>query len=299
MIYKLKAPLKSYVWGGTKLISDWGKTTDLPLVAESWELSFHPDGTCLVDGGVHDGKPITEVVSRADWGDNCQNFSFFPVLNKLIDAKQNLSVQVHPTDDYALEHEGQYGKTEMWHVLDADEGACLYIGLNRDLTPEEFAKCVSDGSICNYLNAVQVHPGETYFIPSGTLHAIGAGITLFEVQQNSSLTYRVFDYNRVGLDGKPRQLHVEKAKKVTNLNKYVVPDAHRDGLLGRCKYFSAYRFCGERSFTYDHSFCSITVVSGNIKLNGVELCKGETAFVTAGQPCCVTGSGQYVLTCVE
>ena len=299
MVYKLKAALKDYIWGGTNLKTEWNKQTDLDKVAESWELSFHPDGTGVVVGGKYDGQKISDVVSKTEWGANCQDFPFFPVLNKIIDARSNLSVQVHPNDEYALKNEGQFGKTEMWHILSSEKGAVLYLGLNRTMKAEEFSQAISDNSIIDYLNAVPVHAGETYFIPSGTLHAIGAGITLFEVQQNSSLTYRVYDYGRLGADGKPRQLHVEKAKKVANLNKYVVPNPVRNCLLGSCKYFSAYRYNGSNEFQNDDSFVSITVVDGDIAVNGQTYKKGETLFATAGQKISVVGNGEYILTQVE
>lgn len=299
MIYKLRGALKDYIWGGTKLATDWGKIPTGNSVAESWELSFHKDGLSKIEGGNYDGMPLADVVSRAEWGKNCSDLPFFPVLNKFIDAKSNLSVQVHPSDEYALAHEGQYGKTEMWYILDAEEGSRLYMGLNRDMTAEQFSEAIESGNILQCLNAVPVHSGETYFIPSGTLHAIGAGITLFEIQQNSSLTYRVYDYGRLGADGKPRQLHVEKAKAVANLNKYVVPDPARDRLLGKCKYFAAYRFVGAQSYCYADSYTSVTVIEGQISICGEPYLKGETCFIPAGEPAIIGGDGAYILTRTE
>ena len=282
MIFKLKPALKSYIWGGTKLKTEWHKQTELATVSESWELSFHPDGEDRIVGGEYDGMTLAEVVTKEQWGRNCNEFEFFPVLNKLIDAKTDLSVQVHPSDEYALE-----------------PGAKLYMGLNRTLTAEEFAAAIDNKTICEYLNAVEVRPGETYFIPSGTLHAIGGGITLFEIQQNSSLTYRVYDYDRRDANGNPRQLHVEKAKKVTNLNKYDVPNPARKDLLGKCKYFAAYRYTGAKEFCFADSFMSLTVTDGEISANEMPLAKGDTIFVTAGDKVSVSGSGTYILTTVE
>ena len=139
MIFKLKPALKSYIWGGTKLKTKWNKQTDLATVSESWELSFHPDGEDKIVGGEYDGMTLSEVVTKEQWGNNCAEFEFFPVLNKLIDAKTDLSVQVHPSDEYALKNEHQFGKTEMWYILDNEPGAKLYMGLNRTLSAEEFA----------------------------------------------------------------------------------------------------------------------------------------------------------------
>ncbi len=299
MIFKLKPALKSYIWGGTKLKSEWGKVSEQPTLSESWELSFHKDGMCVIDGGEYDGLPISQVVPKEQWGVNCKDFPFFPVLNKLIDAADNLSVQVHPSDEYALQNENQFGKTEMWYVLDVDADAKLYMGLNRALTSQQFAQAISDNCICDYMNAVSVKAGETYFIPSGTLHAIGKGITLFEIQQNSSLTYRVYDYDRRDANGNPRELHVEKAKAVANLDKYIVPSPERGDLLGKCKYFSAYRYAGEKHFCNNDSFVSFTVVDGQVCANGIVLTKGETCFATAGEHVDIDGTGTYILTCVE
>ena len=299
MIVKLKPALKSYLWGGTKLKAKWNKQTDSATLSESWELSFHPDGLAAVIGGKYDGKPLAEVAARADWGRNSAEFPFFPVLSKIIDSAQALSIQVHPSDEYALEHEGQFGKTEMWYILEADEGAFLYLGLNRTVSAEEFAAAVDNNTVCSLLNRVPVKKGETYFIPSGTIHAIGAGITLYEVQQNSSLTYRVYDFDRTDANGNKRPLHVDKAKAVANLNAYEVPDPRRDTLLAKCRYFSAYRYFGEREVGSDDSFVAVTVTDGPIELNGIALCKGETAFMSAGERARITGKGEYILICVE
>ena len=306
MIFKLKSALKSYIWGGTNLKEKWNKTSDAPTLSESWELSFHPDGPSTVDGGKYDGMKLCDVVTKQQWGSACKDFEFFPVLNKLIDSKTNLSVQVHPSDEYALANEHQFGKTEMWYILDAEEGAKLYLGLNRDMTAEQFAAAIDDKTICDYLNAVPVRAGETYFIPSGTLHAIGGGITLFEIQQNSSLTYRVYDYDRRDANGNPRQLHVDKAKLVTNLNRYNVPNPSRDKLLGKCKYFAAYRYDVNESnqlhFCLPDSYFSVTVVDGNAKVVSnvdgakLQLKKGETMFATAAEDVTVTGNCSLVFT---
>lgn len=299
MIVKLKPALKSYLWGGTKLKAKWNKQTDNATLSESWELSFHPDGLAAVIGGKYDGKPLAEAATRDDWGRNSAEFPYFPVLSKIIDSAQALSIQVHPSDEYALAHEGQFGKTEMWYILEADEGAFLYLGLNRTVSAEEFAAAVDNNTVCSLLNRVPVKKGETYFIPSGTIHAIGAGITLYEVQQNSSLTYRVYDFDRTDANGNKRPLHVDKTKAVANLNAYEVPDPHRDTLLAKCRYFSAYRFADEREVGSDDSFVAVTVTDGSIEVGGIALCKGETAFMSAGERAHITGKGEYILICVE
>lgn len=299
MIVKLKPALKSYLWGGKNLKTEWGKTGVGDKISEAWELSFHKDGPSAIAEGEFAGKLLCDVATRADWGAKCDGFEFFPVLNKIIDASEPLSIQVHPSDEYALQHEGQYGKTEMWYILSAEPGAFLYLGFNRDMTCAQFAEAIENNTICDYLNKVPVLAGETYFIPSGTIHAIGAGITIFEVQQNSSLTYRVYDFDRKDKDGNRRELHVEKAKAVADLKAKSVPTAVRDALLGKCKYFSVYRYNGERKIGRSDSFVSVTVVDGAIKLGDMPLKKGETAFLSAGESARVKGDGQYILTCVE
>jgi len=299
MIVKLKPALKSYLWGGKNLKREWNKTSAEDKLSEAWELSFHKDGPSLIAEGANAGRPLCEVAARADWGANCDAFEFFPVLNKIIDAAEPLSIQVHPSDEYALANEGQYGKTEMWYILAAEPDAFLYFGFNRDMTKEEFAKAIENNTICDYLNKVPVHAGETYFIPSGTIHAIGAGITIFEVQQNSSLTYRVYDFDRKDKNGNKRELHIEKAMAVADLKAKKIPDAERTALLGKCKYFTVYRYRTDRKIGRNDSFVSVTVIDGSIKIGNLNLRKGETAFLSAGEYANVKCNGAYVLTCVE
>lgn len=298
MIVKLQAPLKDYIWGGTKL-KTWGKSCELPRVAESWELSFCQDSPSVIASGEHAGETLFSVATEADWGKNCEKFSRFPTLVKFIDAQRTLSVQVHPSDEFALEKENQLGKTEMWYVLEAEEDASLLLGLNCDMTQEQFLQAVKDKTITEHMNRVVVHPGETYFVPSGTLHAIGAGVTLIEIQQNSTLTYRVYDFDRVDDKGNRRELHLEKALQVVNLNKYRVPDPHRDCFLGGCKYFSAYRNSGAMQLCNTDSFTSVSVVNGEISLNGIVAKRGETYFVSAGEKVNIEGFGDYITTCVD
>lgn len=299
MIVKLKPALKNYIWAGKRLARDWGKGIPGEEIAEAWELSFHPDGPAAIAEGGPCGQELRELAGPAAWGQNCARFSFFPVLTKLIDAAAPLSVQVHPSDEYALAHEGQYGKTEMWHILDADEGSFLYLGLKEDVTRERFAAAVAEDSVCELLNRVPVHAGETYFIPAGTLHAIGAGITLFEIQQNSSLTYRVYDYGRVDASGKPRPLHVQKALDVLDYNRREVCDSRRGDLLGSCPYFSAYARRGGGRLGRADSYVSVTVLDGKLGLGGMTFAKGETAFLSAGTFAEAEGDADYVLICTE
>ena len=210
----LKPTIKDYLWGGTKLKTDFGFKTEKDIAAEAWVLSLHKDGMNIVLNGEYSGKPLNEVLEtwgKSALGKNAERFSYFPILIKLIDAKQKLSVQVHPDDKYALSVEGEYGKTEMWYVVDCDEGAELIYGFKEDISKEEFESRIKDNTLTEVCNFVPVNKGDVFFIEAGTLHAIGEGILIAEVQQNSNTTYRVSDYGRLGADGKPRPLHIEKA----------------------------------------------------------------------------------------
>jgi mannose-6-phosphate isomerase len=281
-IYRLTPSLHNNIWGGEKLKS-FGKVSDFDRIGESWELSFVDGNEALVDG-------ITtgEAFGRETWGENCRRFDRFPVLTKFIDARENLSVQVHPSDEYALQNEGQYGKTEMWYVVEADEGAGLYMGLERKASAEEFLASVKDGSVENLLSFKPVKAGDVFFIPSGTIHAIGAGVVIFEIQQNSTLTYRLYDYMRRDKDGNLRELHVDKAMKVSLLEPYneAVFDENDESLIGTCEYFETRKYkLNFTKMTFNvgcESFLSITCVGGSGVINGEKISLGDTFFSPAG-----------------
>lgn len=296
-IYKLIPALKDYIWGGTNLKKY--RKTDLDIISESWELSFHQDGLSKVE---IDNKLVnlSDVVKKEDLGEKVSNFPFFPVLIKLIDAKENLSVQVHPSDEYALKNENSFGKTEMWYVISALEGAGLYVGFKENENKENVEKYLHDGTILDHLNFFKVKPGDCYFIPSGTIHAIGKGVTLIEIQQNSNLTYRLYDYNRVDKNGLKRPLHIEKALNVIDYNKYQ-KEEKRDNLLGKCKYFTSYKLDAsiDKKIYYKDSFTSITFLSGEGKINNLDYKKFDSFFISAGEECLLKGNGTYILTRVE
>lgn len=291
---KLSPAFKDYLWGGTKLKTVYNKKSDLDRVAESWELSAHKDGQSRVCGGAFDGFVLTEYLQKIGkdaLGSNCQKYDYFPLLIKLIDAQGNLSVQVHPSDEYALAHEGEYGKTEMWYILDCEEGASLYYGFSRDVTKEEYQAAIQNGELTDILNRVPVKRGDVFFIPAGTVHAIGAGILICEIQQNSNTTYRVYDYNRRDKDGNLRPLHIEKALAVSHLEKSpdlaVSPDGD-DVLLATCEYFEVKRLRtdGEKNISVnDTSFVSLMITDGcgSLTYEGgeMEFDKGESIFIPA------------------
>lgn len=245
---------KDYLWGGSRLNDEFEKNIDLQPLAETWECSTHPDGPSYVVGDEFDGKELAEVLKAHPeyLGERHKGECTLPILIKFIDAKNDLSVQVHPTDEYANEKEnGQLGKTEMWYVLDAGRDAKLVYGLKQDCTKDEIRRAIADGTVMKYLQKVPIHKDDLFFIPAGTVHAIGAGALVAEIQENSNLTYRLYDYDRVDKNGKKRELHIDKALNVANLHSSAEPKQplrvlkYRQGvaseLLTRCKYFEVYR----------------------------------------------------------
>lgn len=304
MLYpmKLQASLKDYLWGGTRLKEEYGKETNLDKVAESWELSCHEAGQSVIVNGEAAGQTLSDWLAGQDrsvLGKNAERFEKFPLLIKLIDAKGDLSVQVHPDNEYALRVEGEPGKTEMWYIVDCEPGASLLYGFKEQISREEFERRIADNSLLDVCNRVPVHKGDVFFIDSGTLHAIGAGILLCEIQQSSNTTYRIYDYGRVGTDGQPRELHVAKALDVTKLERPVrdtKPQAKLDifacaevELLASCEYFTTYHInlngmCHLKAG--ENSFQCITVLAGSMELatagGRVSIKKGESVFLPAG-----------------
>ncbi len=251
--FKLSYVTKSPIWGGTRLIRNWGKSSDSPTVGESWELTVRKEEKSVIRNGVYAGVPLERVLAKA--GPNIiapdYNAHEFPLLVKLIDACDRLSVQVHPDDEYAERVEHDRGKTEMWYIVEAEPDAEIICGLRDGVSRADFAKSVQNGDPEQFLKHCPVRPGETYFIPAGLPHAIGHGILIAEIQQNCDLTYRVYDYNRRQPDGSLRELHVEKALEVIrpfteeeiNSIRYVRrSDTLANGeVLADCKYFRTER----------------------------------------------------------
>ena len=298
-VYKLTPALKDNIWGGNKL-RGYGKSSDKDRIAESWELSFTDGG----EAKIYDGREMSEVFPKSTWGSACEKFHAFPVLTKFIDAQDKLSVQVHPSDEYALENEGQFGKTEMWYVVDAEEGAGLYMGLERECGKDEFAKAVADGTVEELLSFKEVQPGDVYFIPSGTIHAIGAGVVIFEIQQNSTLTYRLYDYMRRDKDGNLRELHVDKAMKVSFLEPYkeAIFDKDDESLIGKCEYFETRKYTlnfTKMTFNVENdSYLSVTCVKGEGTIEGERIGLGDTFFIPAGAGE-ITLEGNLEIACVK
>lgn len=293
-ILKLKPSCKDYLWGGNRLRQEYGIQYDGDVLAEAWELSCHPDGPSYITNGAYAGKTLQQYINaegKEILGTNCRRFRDFPILTKFIDAKDNLSIQVHPDNRYALKNEGQYGKTEMWYVMDAGKDAFLYYGFKKEITKEEFAKRIQEDTLLEVLNAVPVQKGDVLFIESGTIHAIGKDILIAEIQQNSNVTYRVYDYGRVGKDGKKRDLHIEKALAVTN-RVPIVKDKSSYPHVADCDYFTVDKLNLDGKVmkkmegkVSGESFASILILDGegtiSDKEETLDFKKGDSFFLTA------------------
>lgn len=297
-ILKLAPVIKRPVWSGAK-IAKWNKRGCDGKIGETWELSLLPNENSRVDGGEHDGKTLSQVLTRKEWGRNADKFDKFPMLVKFIDASDNLSVQVHPTTAYAKEKGLINGKTEAWYVLDCDLNAGLYLGFNKQTCLEEVRTAMENGTITNLLNFVKVKKGDCFFVPGGTVHAIGAGVTVAEIQQSSDVTFRVYDYGRLGVDGKPRELHQESAldcmdysqfKPVSISDEYgsLVSDKKMKKLAD-CEYFTFYENDCDNIVRSKDSFLCVICVDGNGKINGYDIKKGESYFVPADEQVSLNG----------
>lgn len=311
-VVRLEPAYKDYLWGGRRLKELFGKRSDLERVAESWELSAHPAGQSVVASGRHKGVLFGEYlkrIGREAWGWKCLSMERFPILVKFLDAREALSVQVHPEDEYALTHEGEYGKNEMWYVLEAQAGACVYMGFSKAVSEQEIRQRVRAGTLPEILRKVPVHKHDTLFIPAGCVHAIGAGVVICEIQQNSNCTYRLYDYNRLDNYQRPRQLHVEKALAVARPEETgrIVPAKELSGertLIGKCKYFQCVRYevHGQVLLHMDEaSFASLLFVEGEgtVQADGQEwpYRSGDSFFLPAGQrDVAVCGSGCCLVT---
>ena len=288
-IFKLTPTLKEAIWGGTRLFDlGKGEGESLANIAESWELSFVEGDESKIDG-----VPVGELLSRDELYSEDFGFGAFPVLTKFIDARDNLSVQVHPSDEYALKNEGMYGKTEAWYVVDCDEGAGLYLGFDKSYTKDEIREAVQSGEIEKMLSFKKVKAGDFFFIPAGTVHAIGKGVLIFEIQQSSTLTYRLYDYKRRDSLGRERELHLDKALEVLKPEVYQTAEyAPREvgRTVGKCDYFHAveYKIKGTLEIPVgENSFLSLTATKGSATVRVgdelVSLYTGQTVLIKRGK----------------
>lgn len=283
---KLRPALMDYLWGGNQIKEKYGIESDLDVLAEAWVLSAHPDGESIVATGRHKGLKFSkyiETVGKESLGWKCTPLQQFPLLIKLIDAKSNLSIQVHPDDDYALERENQYGKNEMWYVVDTQPGAGLFVGFNRDVDRAEVRKRIQDDTLTDVLNFYPTKPGDIFYIPAGTVHAICEGNLICEIQQSSNCTYRLYDYDRRDKYGNRRELHIEKALDVLNYEKYEAVQ----GIVS-CKYFEneVVDVNGMKTILVnDDRFLSILCIDGygefTISDSMLEVVAGDSIFIPA------------------
>ena len=295
-VFKLKPIVKSALWGGNYFQSYKGLNLD--IISELWELSVRGIDSSIVDSGINKGKRLDEVISNEDIGPISSRFPYFPLLIKLIDAKENLSVQVHPSDEYALKNCHSFGKTEMWHIISADPGCGLYVGLKDKCNREEIEERLNNGTILEALNFFEVKPGDTFIIKAGTIHAIGKGVRLIEIQQNSDITYRLYDYLRKDKDGNYRQLHIKEALEVIDYKKYQKEDIKGD-ILADNKYFHVERkeFNGELDIKANRdSFVSFTFISGHGYADDMEYKAFDTFFLPYNKACHIKGEGIVVIS---
>lgn len=295
---KMQPSYKEYLWGGTRLKSEFGKTDAPDMTAESWELSGRTDGASRVAYGTFAGKTIAELGEldrNGFWGSECRG-SEFPVLVKLIDAREDLSVQVHPSDRTALA--GEQGKAEMWYIVDCEPHAFIYYGFSQNITEADFMTLAQNGGICSVLNRVSVAKGDVFYIMPGMIHAIGAGTIVAEVQQSSNTTFRVYDYERCGQDGLSRPLHLERAAQVLDYapviphkckaNSGAMFDGFNMAEMFSCRYFRAFRINVLTSAELQcngHSFQHLLCVEGGGLIRHEDetypLMRGDSFFMPA------------------
>lgn len=315
-ILKLMPIGKDYFWGGTRLREEYGKKIDLTPLAETWECSVHPDGLSRVLNGEFRGMSLADILKQhPEYLGTKIDDGKLPILVKFIDAKKDLSIQVHPDDEYAKIHENQNGKTEIWYVIDAEKGASLIYGFQHKVTEEILKEAVDTGTLDKHLQKVDVHKGDVYYIPAGTVHGIGAGVLIAEIQESSNVTYRVYDYNRLDKNGKKRELHFDKAVQVMDMD--VAPEAKQKPrmirfypgcvreVLCRCKYFEVERIQVNKNFSFsvlNNSFQVLVCLDGygqvetmDKKQKIIRFCKGETMFLPANIGRCLVVGDTTVL----
>jgi mannose-6-phosphate isomerase len=276
---RLAPAYKNYLWGGDRLTREYGKTAAARPVAESWELSCHPDGLCVVSSGAYEGRTLSNVLDeRPDWmWPGAAGSSQFPILIKFIDAKRDLSLQVHPGDEYARKYEDDRGKNEAWYIVDCEANSKLALGLTKHMQKSELAQIMPTGAILDYVNWTRAKPGDCFSVPAGLLHAISGGMIIAEVQQSSNVTYRVYDYDRLDAGGNPRKLHIEQAADVIDTSARSINAADRgENTVGAsCCANQTDERCGEcvKEKLTDWEFFELM----RVKINGsAPLCCGDT-----------------------
>lgn len=307
---------KETIWGGDRLKREFHKNFDIETLGETWECSVHPHGSSVVANGVYRGQSLKEVLSRHPefMGSKVPNREELPILVKFIDAKQDLSLQVHPTDDYAVENEHQRGKTEMWYVVDSLPGSKLVHGFTHSMNKDMLLDSLDKGKILQQVQKVEVKAGDVFYTPAGTIHGIGAGCLIAEIQENSDVTYRVYDYDRVDKNGNKRELHIDKALDILDFSAgislkqkprliHYYPGSSRE-ILCRCKYFECEKINVIKGMSFsvlDISFQVLLCLNGEAGIETFEYSKplrfkkGDCLFLPAGLGrCFVIGKCEFL-----
>ena len=294
-----KPYLKSVIWGGEKICDYKGIDQEQSNIGESWEISAVNGHESLVVDGYYKGKSLTELIDN--FGEELLGKNVikrygnkFPLLIKFIDARDNLSIQVHPNDELAKKRHGSLGKTEMWYIISTDKGAKIYAGLKEKMTPEEYVRKISDNTFSESLAIHDSHPGDIFFLPAGRVHAIGSGNLLAEIQESSDITYRIYDYGRKDSEGKERELHTELAKDAIDFKVYpdyrtqIPQDEREETPLVDCDHFVTSRIIldGKKNMEMDgSSFVIFICIKGNVKITcaegEIDLTQGTTGLVPA------------------
>ena len=306
-ILKMKPVFKEMIWGGHKLREVYGYDIPSDHTGECWALSAHKNGDCTIDGGEFEGKTLSWLFdNHRELFGNIEGDQF-PLLVKIIDAKNDLSVQVHPDDAYAKANEDSLGKTECWYVLQAEEGTKMVMGHHAE-TKEDFVKAIEEDDYDHLLNSFQIKEGDFFYIPSGTLHAICSGSLIYEAQQSSDITYRVYDYHRKDADGKERELHVKQSIDVTTVpsdnsgkqtfEKTALSNGEKTRYV-ESEFFKVdkYQMNGENVVVNDAPFQMVSILDGEGTMDGAEIRKGEHFIICSDQKeTCFCGNMEIMIT---
>lgn len=279
----LEPVFKEMIWGGNRLKTDFGYEVPGDHTGECWAVSAHENGDCVIGNGKYKGRYLSQL-----WKEQRELFGNlegekFPLLVKIIDAKEDLSIQVHPEDAYARVHEnGSLGKTECWYILDCDEGNEIVLGHNAE-TQEELSRMIDEGRWEELIRTQPIKKGDFLQIEPGTVHAIKGGTLILETQQNSDITYRVYDYGRLS-GGKPRELHVEKSKEVIKVPYKEKPMSWEGDILVSCDYYTVKKWevSGKKTMVQDKPFMILSVIEGKGSIDGMDLRKGMHFILPAG-----------------
>lgn len=288
-ILKLKPVFQERIWGGTKLRDYFGYDIPTETTGECWAISAHKNGDCEVTNGPLRGKHLSEVYKDHPELFGGAKTSVFPLLTKILDAKEDLSVQVHPDDEYARREENALGKTECWYIIDCEEDARMIYGHTAE-TKDELNRMMDEGEWDNLLQSVKIRPGDFFYVPSGTIHALCKGTLVLETQQSSDVTYRVYDYDRMDDKGQKRELHMEEAKKVLSVphkGSSIVPETFKEENMTRTRYVSSSYFTVEKWVTEGETvkeieeYKLVSVLGGQGNVNGIPMIKGDHFILTS------------------